>query len=121
MTLTKQQIILLSVVVVLIIALSCTVSALLTSHSYVKDESNQFKEVIAAKDSAIVATQRERDMVRAYYDTIIDLKQAQANNYIKKTVSNQPALKANNDKYESIPSIVHNLSRDSLRRAVLEY
>src|SRR5687768_13689478 len=109
----KQDIIKYSIIAVLVIAVIVLLVSLFTK----KRSDESYKELIKAKDETIKAIQRERD---AYIEIKAEYKKQDSLLQLI-LVENKNKLKVNEKKLKDIPVTVVNLSKEELRRAIIEY
>jgi hypothetical protein len=109
----RTEIIKYSIIAVLGIAVIVLLISLFTK----KKSDDNYKEVIKAKDETIKAIQRERD---AYIEIKAEYKKQDSLLQLI-LLENKNKLKANDKKLKDIPVTVTNLSKEELRRAIIEY
>jgi len=120
---TKQQKIFGGVVLVAVIAIVFLLY-MLFKPAPVNKEVELTKQLIEAKNETITAVKGEREAWEQYAaskDTMIAYLKSQTALSLEAVAKNKVFYIENKKKYEAIPGNVRNLSKDSLRRAVVEF
>lgn len=108
----------------IIIILLAVAVAVLAFFLFNRGGSDNYRDVLKAKDETIAAIQRERD---ALLQAREDLTRAIEANRRKDSalqvlyLANRKNITANEAKYKDIAAHVRGLSKDSLRRAIYDY
>lgn len=87
-------------------------------------DNSTYKELIKAKDETIKAIQGERDayiLLTQEKDKSIAVSERKDSVLLQTIINNQAKYTANEKRYQNIPFVVSNWSKDSLRLAISRY